>query len=252
MKALLVDAGNTRLKWAVWEAGDAPGVWRARGDAATVDTADACRGLAAAVAAKRATLAVYCSVAGPEVGHLVESTLRGAGIAELRRFRSVAAVGPVSNAYGNPGQLGADRLAAALGAWRRVSGSAIVVGAGTATTVDVLRAEGAGAVFEGGTILPGYALMVSSLARNTAGLPMARGAYADIPDNTDDAIASGCLNAQLGAIDRMRGRLDGDAPCVVGGGASGALVPHLAGRVLHVPDLVLEGLAAAILHGFRE
>jgi type III pantothenate kinase len=98
-------------------------------------------------------------------------------------------------------------------------------------------------------ILPGLALMRSSLARNTAGLPEAHGTYRDAPTNTDDAIESGALHATLGAIERMADLLRrparADFRVVLSGGAADQLAPHLELPLLRVDNLVLEGLARA-------
>jgi type III pantothenate kinase len=246
MSTVLLDAGNTRIKWAVWNVGSAAGEWIAAGDGPTADP----QALEAALSTVAGVAdALYCSVAGDATNAAIESTLRAAGIGSLRRFRSAAQVGPLANAYERPEQLGADRLAAALGAWNRVRADALVVGAGTATTIDLVRATPDGARFAGGIILPGLDLMIAALARNTAGLPLASGSFRPVPGNTDDAIATGCLQAQLGAIDRMRAVLGPAAGCVLAGGAAPKLLPYLGDGVVHVPGLVLEGLAVAILHG---
>src|SRR5258707_3910955 len=71
----------------------------------------------------------------------------------------------VTNGYGRPDQLGADRWAALIGAWSILRGPCLVVSAGTATTVDILRGDGG---FVGGGILPGLDLMKSSPGRNPA------------------------------------------------------------------------------------
>ena len=251
MKIFLVDAGNTRIKWAIWNSADPVGAWAVRGHCPTAASAPLRTAAATAQAVEGGvSLGVYCSVAGEAASAEVDAALCAAGIGEVRRFRSVRCVGPLRNAYEVPEQLGSDRLAAALGAWQRVQADAIVVGAGTATTIDLLRrSDDGGAVFEGGVILPGLDLMLTSLARNTAGLPLASGTFRPIPGNTDDAIVSGCLQAQLGAVDRMRGLLPAGSRCVLGGGAASRLLPLLGPGVEHAPDLVLEGLAAAILHG---
>jgi type III pantothenate kinase len=119
-----------------------------------------------------------------------------------------------------------------------------VVMAGTATTIDVLDAAGH---FRGGLILPGLDLMRKSLARNTAGLPEARGAYRDLPTNTDDAIVSGALHATLGAIERMAEQVcrpaSADFCVLLSGGAADMLAPHLDLPLQRVDNLVLEGLA---------
>jgi type III pantothenate kinase len=114
---------------------------------------------------------------------------------------------------------------------------------GTATTVDAVRADGH---FIGGMILPGLALMAASLARNTAQLPQVdAGALPPLfGDNTHDAILSGLLSAQAGAIERAVAGLDG-AFCIVSGGAGPHIAPAL--KVVHqlVDNIVLVGLHAA-------
>jgi type III pantothenate kinase len=84
--------------------------------------------------------------------------------------------------------------------------------------------------------------MRQSLARNTAGLPEARGNYRDLPTNTDDAIVSGTLHATLGAIARLRAP---NATVLLSGGAAAALLPHLAAPTRRFDQLVLAGLARA-------
>ncbi len=104
------------------------------------------------------------------------------------------------NLYENPERLGADRWAALIGARALHPHACVVVTAGTATTVDLLSAAGD---FLGGLILPGVELMQQALARGTAQLPLADGRFALQPRRTVDAIRSGCLQAQAGAVERM-------------------------------------------------
>ena len=250
MIVCLVDAGNTRIKWALWDTGAPVGQWIAAGGVPTAEPA-ALRPAIEAAGEAGVTQALFCSVASESTSERVEAMLDACRVGATARFRALPRVGPLSNAYERPSQLGADRLAAALGAWNRVHADVVVVGAGTATTIDIVRATGAGeARFDGGVILPGLDLMIAALAKNTAGLPMAIGAYRPVPANTDDAIFTGCVNAQAGAVDRMRGLVPAGAACVVTGGAAPRLLPQLGSGVLHVPGLVLEGLAVAILQGF--
>ena len=134
--------------------------------------------------------------------------------------------------------LGVDRWCALIGARGITSAPCVVVLAVTATTIDTVA--GAGRLL-GGLILPGLELMRRSLARDTAALPLATGHYATHPRCTDDAIVSGCLEAQCGAIERACARLGGDAHCLLSGGAAGVIGEHL--KVPHrlVDNLVLEG-----------
>jgi type III pantothenate kinase len=125
----------------------------------------------------------------------------------------------------------------------------IIVDSGTATTVDVVSAQG---VFEGGAILPGFQLCARALHQYTALLPHIANEElaASTPDplgkNTRDAIRSGLFWGQLGAVRELVGHLGepfGEAPItVVTGGAGRLLVPQLPPVVLHRPFLALQGL----------
>ena len=151
----------------------------------------------------------------------------------------------VRNGYDDPGQLGCDRWAALIGAWRLCGGPALVVNAGTALTVDALTADG---VFVGGIIVPGAELMRGALAGNTAGLAMQPGKFSCFPATTGDAIMSGAINALAGAVERMARFLEETGQprpaCVLSGGGAALIKPHLNLDVRVVDNLVLEGLLA--------
>lgn len=146
----------------------------------------------------------------------------------------------VTNRYSDPSRLGSDRWAAMIGARNLCEGACLVVMAGTATTVDMLDESG---VFRGGIILPGIELMKRGLAEGTSGLPYAQGCYEATPRNTADAIESGCLNAQVGAIERMALMLPEGAPCLISGGDAPRIAHCLTIAHRHIDNLVLEGLA---------
>lgn len=228
---LAIDCGNSRIKWGVSHEGR----WIARG---STDYA-AARRLHEEWAEFKPRAIVIANVAG--------DAARGALAHGLSRFDVVARwiVGQpvqcgVRNGYRDPQRLGADRWAALIGARSLHPGPCVVVMAGTATTIDRLEADGR---FTGGLILPGAALMKRALASNTADLPLASGRWSETPLATDDAIESGCIEAQLGAIERMHARLPGGALCLISGGAAGSLAPLLNIPVRVVDNLVLEGLA---------
>jgi type III pantothenate kinase len=149
----------------------------------------------------------------------------------------------VGNGYRNPAQLGSDRWAALIGARALHVGRAVlVVCCGTATTIDLLTAQGQ---FVGGCIMPGVGTMLRSLHEKTAALPDADGVYTEYPTQTVDAIVSGCQHAQAGAVERVYDlyrREHADLLCLVSGGAAKALTPHLAIVFRHHDNLVLEGL----------
>lgn len=236
---LLVDAGNTRIKWAIAAPGAALGAWTladAVAHAALDGAADAWR---------RAGVvrAIVSNVAGAALRERIAQALPAAIAVEW--FASTAVRAGLRNGYRNPGQLGCDRFAAAIGARALAPGQDLVVATcGTATTVDAVSADGR---FIGGMILPGLALMAASLARNTAQLPQVNPGAAPPPvfgDNTDDAIASGLLSAQAGAIERACSA-HGASACILSGGAAPYIAPVLKFPHRVVDNIVLVGLHAA-------
>ena len=233
MRLLVIDAGNTRIKWGLHENGQ----WLERGAAATAE-ADTLP-FAQLPAPDRI---VAANVAGDEIAQRIRSAL-GSVSAEPHWIVSRAEQCGVRSSYAEPAQLGADRWAALIGARHLFAGPSVVVNAGTTMTVDALSSEG---IFLGGFIVPGYALMRESLDRNTAKLRLQEGSFSFFPDNTGDAMVSGALNALAGAVDRMsRYMVDTgeDEPIVVvSGGNAGLVMARLNGHPQLVDNLVLEGL----------
>jgi type III pantothenate kinase len=151
----------------------------------------------------------------------------------------------VTNSYRIPAQLGTDRWAALIGARALGAGAKLVVVAGTAMTIDALTAEG---LFLGGVIVPGLMLMHGALHDNTAQLGVTPGKFDAFPKETGDAIASGALQASVGAVMRLREALrahvQSEPECLVSGGAAGLLAPHLPFPAAIRDNLVLDGLVA--------
>jgi type III pantothenate kinase len=230
---LAIDAGNTRIKWGLCDGGR----WLSAG---FVDTED-CARLSSRLDRVPQHI-IISNVAGGEVeaGLLVQ--LSGAG-RRIHVIRSLGAQCGVKNSYRNPAQLGTDRWAALIGARRLGSGAKLVVVAGTAMTIDALTAEG---VFLGGVIVPGLMLMRGALHANTAQLGVAPGQIDAFPKETGDAIASGAIQASVGAVMRLREALrahvQAEPECIVSGGAASLLTPHLPFPAAIQDNLVLDGL----------
>jgi type III pantothenate kinase len=249
---LLVDAGNTRIKWALADADAALGQWRLQGAMAhgLLDTLIGDWQATLVEPGRVPVRVLAANVAGGGVRAAIEGALRVcAPGAAVEWFTSVPWRAGVRNGYRNPAQLGCDRFAAAIGARALVPGHDIVIAnCGTATTVDALTADG---TFIGGMILPGLRLMSGALARNTAQLPQIDAGTVPPPvfaDNTHDAILSGCLAAQAGAIGRAVAA-HGDAPCIISGGAAPLIAPALTVPARHVDNIVMLGLHAALRAG---
>ncbi len=162
MSILAVDAGNSRIKWGLWE-----GRW-SRQDSVTTGEVPLLADAWAALATPRHMIA--CSVAGAQVSEWLDAWARSQGIT-LRWVTSQREQCGVRNRYREPAQLGADRWAALIAVRNLVEGAALVVNAGTAVTIDALTQEGE---FLGGLIVPGLDLMADALTRGTAGLPRRR------------------------------------------------------------------------------
>jgi type III pantothenate kinase len=152
--------------------------------------------------------------------------------------------------YRNPHEVGADRIAGAIGAaLRRPGENVIVVDCGTATTLDVLTANGD---YLGGAILPGVGISVETLAGRTAKLPTVEitKPTTALGRSTIESIQSGVYHGQAGAIRRLVDEISresfGNARCVVIG--TGGFARLFEGERLFddiVPELVLVGLKHA-------
>ncbi|MBI5659410.1 MAG: type III pantothenate kinase [Nitrosomonadales bacterium] len=229
---LLIDAGNSRIKWALAEGAG----WLREGAIETADSAALQRAFAALPPPRKI---IAANVAGNEVAQHIRAAC-AAWPCPIRFAAAVAEQCGVRSRYDQPARLGSDRWAALIAAWHRVHAACLVVNCGTATTVDALSAQGE---FIGGLILPGVDMMRSSLNEGTAGLSAEAGAWREFPRNTADAVFSGAIQATAGAI-RLQYRLLGadSALCLLSGGAANGVQPHLGLPLERVDNLVLQGL----------
>lgn len=249
---LVVDAGNTRIKWAAVDPArqPAPGQWEQFGMVARADIAS----LADTWHPLGINQVLLSNVAGTGLRDELEKLMAHAlGLAPVPCvwFKSQAELAGLRSGYRDPQQLGCDRFASAIGARALYPDSSLmVVTCGTATTVDCISADG---VFTGGMIFPGLGTMAASLASNTAQLPhVPQAIQIDQPfaDNTQDAIISGCINAQTGAIERafsLYRQQHADATCLLSGGAADMISPYLSIAHQRVDNLVLVGLQTVAL-----
>jgi type III pantothenate kinase len=243
---LLIDIGNTFVKWGRYRAGGAPGV----------PASEMCTHFGRVLLDEVSSLStawrddpppklvVVSNVAGTRVRNpLLRALEVWPDSLPKHWITSQPAQCGVKNGYLNPAQLGSDRWAAMVGARALVGDrAALVAVCGTATTIDLLTSDGE---FVGGAIMPGQGLMQRVLHEQTAALPDAQGEYVDYPRQTVDAIASGCAHAQAGAVERLyyqHKRNHPDLVCVISGGAATTLAPRLTIAYQHVENLVLEGL----------
>lgn len=237
---LLLDLGNTRLKWALAE----PGGWSARGAAAWDDE------FAARLAEAWRELPVPAQVVGASVVDAAREAQVVAQVAaafgrEVCWLRTPAAACGVRNAYAEPQRLGVDRFLAMVAAHAAGDAPCVLAGIGTALTLDALAGDGR---HLGGLIAPGPRLMQSSLLGATVRVrPERPGRIVDAADNTADGVTSGCWLAAAALVGRFVARLTpvlGAPPrLIVHGGDAEDLLPLLDGPAQLAVDGVLRGLA---------
>ncbi len=156
----------------------------------------------------------------------------------------------LENAYSNVHQLGSDRWHAAIGAASLFPNEALLVAQlGTATTVDTVIPTEKGMQFLGGRILAGPSLMVSALTSATQCRYEKVGESVAFPLNTVDAISTGIIEAHLGVFELARRaiREKGFEPRIVfAGGAAPLMAPYITKafpNAVQMHNLVLHGLA---------
>ena len=148
--------------------------------------------------------------------------------------------------YDNPHEVGADRVANAVGAYERVHDTVVVVDFGTAITYDVVSRAGE---YLGGIITPGAEISIEALYDRAAKLPKVELASPRtlIGKNTVDAIRSGIVYGFAGQVEgivrRLRAELGPTTHVIATGGLAGLLVPFIRETIDEVDDLLtLTGL----------
>ena len=196
--------------------------------------------------------AIYCSVKREDLD--VVCHLRKLAHKVIRLTPETAI--PLTVHYATPQTLGADRVAAAVGAWEDHQGHPIlVVDAGTAVTYDFVDPDGN---YRGGNIAPGIALNLRSLHEFTARLPlvpfpspMAALSGELFGSDTRGAIARGAVDAVRASIIFYRSRLPKDTRVVLGGGCGRHLATVLDFEVFTDEHLVSKGLNRILLYNER-
>lgn len=233
---LTVDQGNTKTKLALWNAGG-ESVWtceRLHPDA---------RELAGILGAREIDTAIYCSVRRERRVILHALNKMASRVIEF----NPATPTPLRIDYATPDTLGADRLAAAVGAYLLPGNSGkeiLVVDLGTAITYDRVSADGA---YKGGNIAPGVSMRLNALHKSTAKLPAVnRGRLtgASVPlwgNDTVSALTAGAVRGVVAEIEYYH-RKCSEATVVLTGGDAVVVEPLLSFGAHLVPDLVSKGL----------
>ena len=239
---LLVDIGNTRVKWACTE-GDI--LYGHDGFTYTRDT------LAALLASHWRSLAQpgqvrIASVADTGTTAEVLVYARKTWSLEPRQAVTEKQRAGLTNGYTEVSAMGVDRWLAMLAAWNRYKRPVCVIDCGTAITVDVILEDG---LHAGGFILPGLPLMASSLERQTHGIQEHREMTPELElgRSTSGCISNGFAFALAGLVDRcaaiIREEKGVELSFIITGGWAEQALPFLPGQSSHEPHIVLEGLS---------
>ena len=249
MKALLIDVGNSRLKWGVLD-GEAI---RRTGHIAHEAISD--KGLAALTSRlpRGVDTVIASNVAGSSFATRLSGVVGMHCNCDIHFVRTEKQACGVTNSYRQPRHMGVDRWMAMIGAWNELESACLIVDAGTAVTIDAIDDTGQ---HLGGQILPGVTLMAGALTSRTSDIRTVQprsGATASgmsmFASSTSRAVEQGVINAVVGAIERANWTLDEngiEADVVLTGGDASRILKSLDEDALHRPHLVLSGLARTL------
>jgi type III pantothenate kinase len=238
MKQLVIDAGNTRIKLAIFMNNEI--IWQ---DSLSVLSL---LYLNEVVAEHNPEATIVSSVVGldPELVKFID-LLPNAMILDDK-----TAI-PLKNEYGTPASLGRDRLANAAGAVLLYKNhNVLVVDAGTCLKFDFIEKNGS---YKGGSISPGLNMRYEALHRYTAQLPLLTPVEntPQIGTSTESSIHSGVLNGMIaeitGVIQVYRSQYD-NITVIITGGDMRYFLNHLKKPIFAIPELTLKGLHFILLH----
>ena len=240
---LLIDMGNSRLKWATTAGGHiitGSPLFNARIN--RHELVDVWKGIRAPE-----RIAVSCVTAN-RLLELVQSVAFELWLdVDIIEVKSQAQACGVSNAYQQPEKLGVDRWLSLIAAWRQYHKPICIADCGTAITVDLIDADGR---HQGGLISPGLTLMKKSLGQGTEALVFSETDHAFPPcvpaDCTEAAIYSGTLAAAVGLIEHILAKQPVNTQLILTGGDAELIAGQLDVATIVDPDLVLRGLSCVL------
>jgi len=245
---LLVDVGNSSIKWATLESGHLSSQQRIWYQEIHFENT-----LEKAWGQLAPSKGIWVSnVAGPQKAKRLAHWVRGYFGREPTFIQTSCAEGGIKNGYQNPEQLGVDRWLALIGAYALEKDRLCVVDCGTAVTLDVLAADGQ---HLGGLIMPGQATMHKALKNNTyalaslAKISQPHKKQLLLAHDSQTGIALGISYAIIGLLEYVINTFEnkGDQLKIyLTGGGTSSLEPFLQRPYQHIPDLVLQGLVVLV------
>lgn len=243
---LTIDIGNSRVKWALFEAE----IIIRQGVFAYERSC-----FAEALVTEQLPIqnnAVFVSnVAGIEIEQIMTHALLSTGCEKYEFVKTRNEQCGITNGYMRPLSLGVDRWLAMIAAYHSTNRKSVhnicVIDCGTAVTVDIVNTSGH---HLGGYIAPGYQAMQSVLSQRTSDIETTTRLVPEVLEpagTTEEAIERGCMQFLYAGVQAMLKQCVGEAPSVdvfITGGDAVALLRFMQEEVdvIHDPLLVNRGL----------
>ncbi|WP_428354323.1 type III pantothenate kinase [Methyloprofundus sp.] len=235
---ILIDIGNTRIKWAVQQAGQLEEMHAMVHIGTNIEIQ-----LLAAWQPLNTPGPIYLACVGAEsvklqVIRVAEQLWPHISLQEISTQKYAQGV---HNAYPIYSKLGVDRWLAILGAFHEYTAPVCIVSSGSAITLDIVDAQGQ---HLGGMIMPGLNLLQQALAKGTANLKIASEQYPlGLANDTEAAIYNGNLCAIKGFIQQGIAEFKKPIQLILTGGDANYLADSLKLDAIIDARLVLKGLA---------
>ena len=244
MNCLLIDVGNTHLKWGL----DSGSVFSFGGKCRCQPELDDSLFIEQVGDINPEYVFISC-VGSDTVKQRLTDLVRARWGIEVELLKSPAQECGITNAYKLPNTLGSDRWAAMVAAFEQARGAVCVVDSGTAVTLDIVNNEG---IHLGGLIIPGVGLMQSCLQQGAcidfdSGFPSLT--RAKLGQSTASCIQQGSILAVSGMVSTMLTKFNADLAgisLVLTGGDAELLQSQLDSHAYLEPHLVLKGLASIL------
>ncbi len=239
MRTLLIDIGNTNIKWSWLQSGELSPLERV-GYRADGVTAQAYRCWSHE---ERPGQVLVVNVAGRQVESELQQWIGSEWGIEMEAVTALPQQLGVRNGYACPEQLGADRWLALIAAHVHKSGGepVCIVDCGTAITIDVLAEDGR---HQGGLILPGLTMMRQVMLDRTQIPHIDQSDHIDLlAGDTAGAIAAGSLHAAAALVERVARQTSPPPKILLTGGDAGRLRAVMKLKAEIDPELVMRGLA---------
>jgi type III pantothenate kinase len=244
-RVLLIDLGNSRMSWTFYSEGE-------------IQAVNSCSTMAEIMLEIEAQwrdispVPVYiANVAGSELQQVLLRWFETHWHSTPVVLRSQHLAHGVTNAYSRPEELGVDRWLALIGARAMSWLPGCVVDCGSAVTIDVMDASG---IHQGGIIIPGYEMMLSSLKRGTA-IPEFQqhaGSLGLLGKSTSECIHTGCVNSIAAIIDRVMQSSSQLQRLFITGGNAAIITPLLEHPSRLIPDLVFRGMVQYVQNDVKQ